>query len=107
MSALPPKADIERHDWHVCFVPICDIARLLNHLVGTRLQRQWHGEAERLRGLEVDHQLELGWLLHWKISGLGTPKDFVDVAGGTPKEVNEICPIGQEPAGCRKFSKSM
>src|SRR6516164_4456390 len=24
MSALPPKADIERHDWHVCFVPKAD-----------------------------------------------------------------------------------
>src|SRR5262249_21573266 len=24
MSALPLKADIERHDWHVCFVPIAD-----------------------------------------------------------------------------------
>jgi hypothetical protein len=22
MSALPPKADIKRHDWHVRFVPI-------------------------------------------------------------------------------------
>jgi len=25
-SALPPKADIERHDWHVRFLPIGDIA---------------------------------------------------------------------------------
>ena len=25
MSALPPKADIEGHDWHVCFVPKADI----------------------------------------------------------------------------------
>jgi hypothetical protein len=25
MSALPPKADIERHDWHVRFVPKADI----------------------------------------------------------------------------------
>src|SRR5215813_12882291 len=24
MSALPPKADIERHDWHVRFVPKAD-----------------------------------------------------------------------------------
>ena len=24
MSALPPKADIERHDCHVCFVPKAD-----------------------------------------------------------------------------------
>jgi len=39
------------------------IADLFDHLVGTRLQRQWHGEAERLRGLEVDHQLVLGRLL--------------------------------------------
>ena len=36
---------------------------LFDRLVGTRLQRQWHGEAERLRGLEVDHQLVLGRLL--------------------------------------------
>jgi hypothetical protein len=26
MSALPPKADIGESDWHVCFVPITDIA---------------------------------------------------------------------------------
>src|SRR5262249_22546710 len=25
MSALPPKADIERHDWHVRFVPKADL----------------------------------------------------------------------------------
>jgi len=24
MCALPPKADIERHDWHVCLVPSAD-----------------------------------------------------------------------------------
>jgi len=39
MSALPPKADIERHDWHVCFVPFateCSAAspRLFDHLIG-------------------------------------------------------------------------
>ena len=27
MSALPPKADIERHEWHVRFVPKADITR--------------------------------------------------------------------------------
>ena len=26
MSALPPKADIERHEQHVRFVPLADIA---------------------------------------------------------------------------------
>src|SRR5262249_10101139 len=39
LSALPPKADIERHDWHVRFVPKADICSaaicsLFDHLVG-------------------------------------------------------------------------
>jgi len=28
MSALPPKADIERHDWYVHFVPKADICAM-------------------------------------------------------------------------------
>jgi hypothetical protein len=40
-SALPPKADIERHDWHVRFVPQAVISRsLFNHLVDLRKQRR-------------------------------------------------------------------
>jgi hypothetical protein len=31
---------------------------LFNHMVGEREQLCWHFEAERLCGLEVDHQLE-------------------------------------------------
>jgi hypothetical protein len=38
----------------------CYIALLFNHLVGAGEQRLRHGEAQRLRGLEIDHQLELG-----------------------------------------------
>ena len=39
LPALPPKADIERHDWHVRFVPkadICSAAKstLIDQLVG-------------------------------------------------------------------------
>ena len=33
-----------------------------DHLVGAGEQRRWHVEAERLGGLEVDHQLVLGRL---------------------------------------------
>ena len=36
---------------------------LFDHLVGAGEQRVGDGEAERLGGLEVDHQLELGRLL--------------------------------------------
>src|SRR6516162_11252305 len=30
MSALPPKADIKRHDWHVRFVPEAAVSRCSN-----------------------------------------------------------------------------
>src|SRR5690349_11339136 len=35
---------------------------LFDHLVGEREELVWNLEAERLGGLEIDHQLELGWL---------------------------------------------
>src|SRR5262245_66177601 len=41
MSALPPKADIEPHDWHVCFVPCVDgseLARLFFTFAGWSVQ---------------------------------------------------------------------
>jgi hypothetical protein len=34
MSALPPKADIAEHDWHVRFVPEADIVTLCQAVVG-------------------------------------------------------------------------
>src|SRR5215475_4789882 len=37
--------------------------RLFDHLVGTEDERLWNREADRLRGLQVDHQLKCGWLL--------------------------------------------
>ena len=65
MSALPPKADIERYVWHVRFVPKADKcaaanARLFDYLVGKGEHARGNSDAERLGGLEIDHQLELG-----------------------------------------------
>jgi hypothetical protein len=34
LSALPPKADIERHDWHVCLVPKADSCTATSDLRG-------------------------------------------------------------------------
>ena len=43
-----------------------------------------HFEAERLGGLEIDDQLELGRLQHRQISGLGPFKDATGVEASLP-----------------------
>src|SRR6476660_7706822 len=57
MSALPPKADMCGATGDVRFGPKADITNLFDHLVGAILHRLRDGNAERLRGLEVEEQL--------------------------------------------------
>ena len=54
--------------------------RSLDHLVRTLQHRLRKRRTERLRGLEVDHQFELGGLRDGEIARLRTPKNPVDVA---------------------------
>ena len=59
-----PESDIKRDIWNVR----CQkrtFRHLFDHVVGTRQQRLRQGEAERLRGLLVDVQLDFSGLLHW------------------------------------------
>jgi hypothetical protein len=44
---------------------------LFDHLVGGGEHRLRHGQAERLGGLEVDHQLEARRLFDWEIARIG------------------------------------
>ena len=45
---------------------------LFYNLVGGHLHDEWHREAERLGGLEIDDQLKFRWLHDWEVSWLGS-----------------------------------
>src|SRR5262245_4771467 len=50
----------------------------LDHLVGKRKQRRWNCEVEHPRRLEIEHELEFGWLLNRQIAGFCALQDLVD-----------------------------
>src|SRR5437773_2482398 len=72
---------------------------LLDDLIRPQQQGPGDGKAERVRSLEVDHQLELRGLLDGQIPRLGALQDLVDVGGGTVEQVWKIWAIRHQAAG--------
>jgi hypothetical protein len=60
-----------------------------DHLIRPQQERQGNREAERLRGLEVDDEIELGRLFHGQV-GLGALENLVHVGGGAPKQIGDV-----------------
>jgi hypothetical protein len=56
----------------------CAATSLFDHLVGARDERGWDREPESLRGLQVNHEIELGWLLDRKLRRSGALQDLVN-----------------------------
>src|SRR5262245_55179263 len=71
-------------------------AASFDHLVGADEQRWWDFEAERPCSLEVDHELELGPLLHRQVSWFCSFEDFVDEAGRAVPHVFDASQIGEQ-----------
>ena len=72
------------------------LRQLFNNLIGAGKERRRHGEADCLSGLEVDHQLEFGRALHWKVGGLFALKDAIDVASSLPVLISRVSSVRDE-----------
>src|SRR5262249_34041353 len=76
-----------------------------NYLVGNREQLVWNLEAKRLRGFEVDDQLEFHRLLDWQV---GWPFAFENPAGvdtGKAICIDEIGSVTDQPTCGDEFTK--
>src|SRR5262249_32148167 len=70
----------------------------LNDLIRPRHNRRRDREAERLRGLQVDTQVERGWLLDGLGGRLRPPEDPVHVDGRSPGQVAEVRSVRDQAA---------
>src|SRR5262249_55826474 len=83
--------------------PTTDIAVLLfDHLVGQREQLVGDFEAERLSGLDVDHQLKLDWDLDGKLARHRALEDAIGIDRCAPILIDQVISVGQQAA---KFSE--
>jgi hypothetical protein len=71
------------------------LGRLFDHLVSAQQERFWDGQPKRLRGLEIDHQLELRWRLHRQVGGFLALEYAVDTGRRAPKIIGLVRSVGQ------------
>ena len=82
-------------------------AHLFDHLVGGRQKRLRYGQAERLRGLEIDHQLIFEWFLHRQVCGLLALEKAIDIGRGPTKQVAGVRSVRNKAALNSVNGKSM
>jgi len=63
-----------------------------DHFVGDREQLVRYSQAERLRSLEVDHELELGRGLDGKVARLRALQDAIGIDRRSPKMISRSFP---------------
>src|SRR5437660_11326244 len=72
---------------------------LLDYLVRAQQDRLRNREPERLRGFEVDHQLESRWLFNGQVGWFGALENLADVPGFHDIVFDKHRPIGYHAAG--------
>src|SRR5262249_31090902 len=105
MSALPPKADIGRVSWNVCFVPKADIRGSVDYVIGTCMQCRRNGYLQSLCGIEINHQLKCRWLHDGKISRFVALKNAAGVDPDLAPRRGEARSIAGNATGDDKLTK--
>lgn len=67
-----------------------------DNIIGAREQCRRQFETERLGGLEIDEQLERGWLFNRQVGGFRAPKNPIHVIRAAPSQVGKISSITDE-----------
>src|SRR5262245_17664261 len=67
-------------------------------LVSNSHHARWNGEAKRLGGLKIDHQLELDRGLDRKLARLRTLEDAIGIGRREPKIIDQVTTVGQQAA---------
>src|ERR1035441_6349381 len=72
---------------------------LFDYVVGERQQLRWHFEAERLGGLEVDHELEFGGSHDRQVGRLFALENPPGVDAGLAVGIRNAGPVAHQSAG--------
>src|SRR5262245_32566365 len=81
------------------------IARLFDHLVSAGKQRRRNGDAEQLRRLNIDNQLELSRLHDRKVRGLGALENPTGIDAELAMHVGNAGAVAHQPAGLDHFTR--
>jgi hypothetical protein len=73
-----------------------DLAESFDHLIRPREQRRRDREVEGLGGLQIDDQLELGWLIDGEIARFGSFQDPIHKHSSAALRVSKARPIRDE-----------
>jgi hypothetical protein len=86
-TARAPKAEVHPRSCYVANVPKAVVSRcsncvsgkaeLFDHLIGAGQECLWDREAERLGRVEIDDEIELGWLLDRNFGGFSPAQNLV------------------------------
>src|SRR4029453_3856865 len=72
------------------------LAHSFDHLVREQLHRIGNGNSQRCCGSEIDHQLELGWLLDGQVAGLLTLENPAGIDAGVAIRIGLAVPLAPQ-----------